>query len=269
MSGRNDARPIVIKRKKVVAGGGHHGGAWKVAYADFVTAMMAFFLMLWLLGSTTDDQRKGLADYFSPAIPMQRASAGGVDMFGGAGLGPGQIVHDSDALGTALRDSPRSGEEEAVLPSLEEVEAELLARGADDPSVAMALRHVVTRVTDEGLVVEMSDLEESPLFEPDTATPMPVLLILAEVLADVFAMVANPVAIEAHSRAYAMVAREPLVWELTASRAQNLRMLLVEQGFATERTHRVTGHADRRRVARNPLSVRNNRLEVILLRQIR
>ncbi|MEO1001108.1 MAG: flagellar motor protein MotB, partial [Pseudomonadota bacterium] len=68
MAQGNDQRPI-IKRKKIVAGGGHHGGAWKVAYADFVTAMMAFFLLMWLLNATTEAQRKGIADYFSPTIP--------------------------------------------------------------------------------------------------------------------------------------------------------------------------------------------------------
>ena len=68
--------PTIIKRKKVVSGGGHHGGAWKVAYADFVTAMMAFFMLMWLLNATTEKQRKGIADYFSPDIPVSRASAG-------------------------------------------------------------------------------------------------------------------------------------------------------------------------------------------------
>ena len=77
--------PIIIKRKKVIAGGGHHGGAWKVAYADFVTAMMAFFLLMWLLNATTEKQRKGLSDYFAPASfcapassPPTRTSEGSV-----------------------------------------------------------------------------------------------------------------------------------------------------------------------------------------------
>src|SRR6056297_3268960 len=69
--------PVIIKRKKVVAEGGHHGGAWKVAYADFVTAMMAFFLLMWLLGATTEQQRKGIADYFNPTLPLDRVSGGG------------------------------------------------------------------------------------------------------------------------------------------------------------------------------------------------
>jgi chemotaxis protein MotB len=66
------AQPIIIRRKKVYKADGHHGGAWKVAYADFVTAMMAFFLLMWLLNATTEEQRKGLADYFNPTVPMRR-----------------------------------------------------------------------------------------------------------------------------------------------------------------------------------------------------
>jgi chemotaxis protein MotB len=79
----DDARPVIIK--KVVKGGGdgHHGGAWKVAYADFVTAMMAFFLLMWLLNATSEEQRKGLADYFDPSLPISRVSAGGAGMLGG------------------------------------------------------------------------------------------------------------------------------------------------------------------------------------------
>ena len=79
----NGNAPVIIKRKKVVSGGGHHGGAWKVAYADFVTAMMAFFLLMWLLNATTEKQRKGLADHFSPAIPINRSSGGGDGALGG------------------------------------------------------------------------------------------------------------------------------------------------------------------------------------------
>ena len=77
MSANAKLAPVIIKRKKIIKGGGHHGGAWKVAYADFVTAMMAFFMLMWLLNATTEQQRKGLADYFSPTIPIVRVSGGG------------------------------------------------------------------------------------------------------------------------------------------------------------------------------------------------
>ena len=85
MVGKNLA-PVIIKRKKVIASGGHHGGAWKVAYADFVTAMMAFFMLMWLLNATTEKQRKGLADYFHPTIAVSRISGGGDGMLSGDSL---------------------------------------------------------------------------------------------------------------------------------------------------------------------------------------
>ena len=78
--------PIIIKKKNIVAGEGHHGGAWKVAYADFVTAMMAFFLLMWLLNATTEEQRKGIADYFNPTIPISRISGGGSDGLNGSSI---------------------------------------------------------------------------------------------------------------------------------------------------------------------------------------
>src|ERR1700760_563436 len=81
--GGHGDRPIVIKKVKKGGGDAHHGGAWKVAYADFVTAMMAFFLLMWLLNATSDDQRRGLADYFAPSNALGRSATGSGDPFGG------------------------------------------------------------------------------------------------------------------------------------------------------------------------------------------
>src|SRR6185437_5478303 len=81
--GRGNKRPTIVIRKDEVIEGGHHGGAWKVAYADFVTAMMAFFLLMWLLNATTEEQRKGLADYFSPTSVLSHNSSGTGQPFGG------------------------------------------------------------------------------------------------------------------------------------------------------------------------------------------
>ena len=82
-SSDDSVAPIIIKRKKIINNSTPHGGAWKVAYADFVTAMMAFFMLMWLLNATTEKQRKGLADYFTPTISINRTSGGGREMFGG------------------------------------------------------------------------------------------------------------------------------------------------------------------------------------------
>ncbi|MEM1159958.1 MAG: flagellar motor protein MotB [Pseudomonadota bacterium] len=118
-------RPIIIKKITKGGGDGHHGGAWKVAYADFVTAMMAFFLLMWLLNATSEEQRKGLADYFDPAIPISRNSAGGAGMLAGD-----SAFSEDTAAGTAtegIRAKPSTkvpGQNVGDLDKVPDIEAE-------------------------------------------------------------------------------------------------------------------------------------------------
>lgn len=273
MAGSNSGAAVIIKRKKIIAGGGHHGGAWKVAYADFVTAMMAFFLLMWLLNATTENQRKGLADYFSPSVPVSRVSGGGDGAFGGdsvfsdeglAESGPGVAVPGPlDRRMSDLGLSGEAGDEEQVL---REVESQLLGRSGESMTEENLLRHVLTRVTDEGLIVEIFDLEDVPLFVADTATPTPTLTALAALLAEVFGLVENAVAVNGHVRSYPVVLRDNPVWALSAERAQRMRELLEAASLPQRRMNRVTGFADRRPAAEDAGAVRNNRMEVILLR---
>ncbi len=269
MAGQANAVPTIIKRKKVVADGGHHGGAWKVAYADFVTAMMAFFMMMWLLNATTETQRKGLADYFSPTIPISRQSAGGDGMFSGdtlvaddtlieAGVGAPEDPIESEGPGD------NAAEVEAEAQALEAVQAALLAVAT--PEGDTIIDHLSLRMTDEGLVVEIFDLEDAVLFEPGTDTPTDVLLDLAAIIEDAGRLVTNGIAIEGHVAAEPIVRANNPVWNLSSARADQMRTLLTEAGMAADRVRRVTGHADRVSAVSNPMSVRNNRLEVIFLR---
>lgn len=261
MQKTDNVRPIIIKRKKVYSDGGHHGGAWKVAYADFVTAMMAFFLMLWLIGAADDDQRQGIADYFAPTFSFQSRSSGGDGVLGG------DAISDSSSL-TISSASRAEVEGEAAL--LEELAETFQAMSGQSALQEQALQHVNIRLTDEGLVVEIFDLPDSQLFDARSARPNPILLVVLDLLADVFGMVTNPVAITAHSAAFPSVVLENPVWELTLDRAQAVRAALTESGFAPARMHRVTGHADRSlALATNPMDPRNNRLELILLRTMR
>jgi chemotaxis protein MotB len=264
MSRQNDAAPIIIKRKKVVAGDGHHGGAWKVAYADFVTAMMAFFLMMWLLGATTESQRRGLADYFNPSIPVHRISSGGEGMFGGTD------IETQAEMGPATPDqtiAEQGDESTREVASFEEIAERLSGLGGESAVLDEALRHVLTRLTDEGLVIELFDLPGAPLFDADTDMPRPVLTLLSDVLAQVFSMTTNRLAIEGHTRSYTVVQANDPRWTLSTARADRVRRLLDDAGFDAARLARVTGHADRRPADPNPMAVRNNRLELILLRR--
>ena len=113
-----DGQPIIVKKIKKGGGDGHHGGAWKVAYADFVTAMMAFFLLMWLLNATSEDQRKGLADFFDPSLPVSRTSAGGAGMLGGEDVFVPQNTAGTRSEG--VRPKPTHSERGEDLGDLEE-----------------------------------------------------------------------------------------------------------------------------------------------------
>ncbi|QUS36010.1 flagellar motor protein MotB [Falsirhodobacter algicola] len=269
-------RPIIVKRRRAKTESAHHGGAWKVAYADFVTAMMAFFLLLWLLNATTEKQRKGLADFFNPTIPINRISGGGADVFGGdsvfsedvmaqSGSGASRVIPTEldRARGDAGQGDSGIEEERRQLEEL------LRARGGESMTMERALKHVVTRVTDQGLVIEVFDLPDVALFTGDTAEPRQVLRDVARILGDVLPLTTNALAVSGHVRAYPVVLRDNPVWRLSAERAQAMRGLLGEAGLPDSRISRVEGHADRMPVTGNPMAVRNNRIEVILLRRDR
>ena len=158
---QNDKRPIIIKRKKIVAGG-HHGGAWKVAYADFVTAMMAFFMLMWLLNATTEKQRKGIADYFNPTIPVNRVSGGGDGAFGGDSIfSEDTLVHNGTGASQsrAMRERQARGVsgvtlDEDIQRAREGMEALLQGRTGD----SLTLRG-------ERNLVDLVDIEISPAAE--------------------------------------------------------------------------------------------------------
>jgi len=276
MDRQSNARPVIIKRKKIVKGGGHHGGAWKVAYADFVTAMMAFFMLMWLLNATTEKQRKGLADYFSPTIPINRISGGGDGAFGGESVFS-QQVHSNTGSGAAGAGSETGTADQIANATsagldkvdVDQIEKALTARRGESMTMPQALRHVITKVTDEGLVIEIFDLEGASLFDGATAVPSPVTHEIAGLLAEVLQITANGLAINGHVRSFPITLIENPVWDLSAARAQALRQLIEQAGIPAGRMQRVSGHADRKPVTANPMALRNNRLEVVLLRRDR
>lgn len=276
MSAHSNASPVIIKRKKVVMAGGHHGGAWKVAYADFVTAMMAFFLLMWLLNATTEKQRKGLADYFSPNVPISRVAGGGDGHFKGESLAAEDTLAKNGLGATSQRATEsrmargESGVSQSQDEGLEALQTKIdsILRGTNGESVVSRelQRHIITRVTDEGLVIELFDLEGATLFEDGTAHPTDVLRQLAALMSEMGALVRNPIAVEGHMRAAPVVLKNNPVWDVSTARAQTMRQLMTREGMPAARFARVTGHADRDPATRDPMAVRNDRLEVIFLR---
>ncbi|MBE9635924.1 flagellar motor protein MotB [Salipiger mangrovisoli] len=273
----SNVAPVIIKRKKKAGGHGHHGGAWKVAYADFVTAMMAFFMLMWLLNATTEKQRKGLADYFNPTIAVARISGGGDGLMGGESTFSENVLPRMGTGSTALqateknaaRGSETSGESDpnaAETAQLEELRDRLTARHGESMVDDGLMRHVVTRVTDEGLVVELFETGEARLFAAD-GSPTFLLRRLAQIIAGASQTVRNPIAVEGHVAASPIVLAQDPSWQASSDHAARMRELLQGEGVPKVRIARVTAHADREPSRGNPMDVRNGRIEVIFLRR--
>jgi chemotaxis protein MotB len=278
MAGQSNAAPVIIKRKKVVGGGGHHGGAWKVAYADFVTAMMAFFMLMWLLGATTEKQRKGIADYFNPTIPINRVSGGGDGAFGGSSIfTDDSFAHNGTGMSAA---SPSDQEKKGGIggttegtgaedSQLKKLQSALEGKGGESMTMESLLTHVVTKVTDQGLVIEIFDLDEVPLFAPDSAEPTQTLKDIVALVSDVTDVAENRIAVDGFVRSYPVMMINNPTWELSSDRSQVVRAMLESEGTEGVRIARVTGHADRQPATADPTAARNNRIEVVLLRKDR
>ncbi|MEO0398805.1 MAG: flagellar motor protein MotB [Pseudomonadota bacterium] len=293
----------IIKKKKVINGGGHHGGAWKVAYADFVTAMMAFFLLMWLLNATTEDQRKGIADYFDPTIPISRVSAGGSGVMDGSSIfaedkqaedgtggskgvrGPtspkadGQptderdVVPGSDPDELAFSTSPGGAYEEiddkkfAADEDTAAVKAEVLEKAAEMGVGGELAEHLFMRQTNEGLVIEIIDQKDKALFAVGSARPSEKLKILISVVAEVTSAVENDIAIVGHTDATPYRTSGPYTnWELSSDRALAARRLMIEFGSTPEQIVEVAGKAASEPLSEDPYAPQNRRISVTLLR---
>lgn len=277
MAKQDNARPI-IKRKKIVAGEGHHGGAWKVAYADFVTAMMAFFLLMWLLNATTEDQKKGIADYFSPSIPISRVSGGGDGLFQGKTVAADDELTESGigskenyrGDGTSPEEepdradgTPPRGEEQQSFSAIQN-----LLRGDSGESDVEdeLLSHISTRITDEGLIVELVDRDGPPLFAPGTADPSVKMRALMDLVAEIAGLLENPVAVAGHTDALPFAGPGYGNWELSTDRAHAVRRLLQVRGVPETRFRRITGKGSSDPLLDDPLAPQNRRVAITFLR---
>jgi chemotaxis protein MotB len=280
----NAPAPIIIKKVKKGGHGGHHGGAWKVAYADFVTAMMAFFLLLWLLQSTTEEQKLGIADYFAPAS-VSRSTSGSGGIMGGRtftkeGAAPsdktpvGVIVElpgtppDWDNTGDPVESTaneetgPGGIEEGAKEPDEEEAALEaLLAQREEEQFAAaeQALRQAIDNIpelrnlannllvdeTDEGLRIQLIDEAGESMFASGSANMFDHTKKLLALVADVVKQMPQRISIKGHTDSVPY--QDPngySNWELSTDRANSARRGLVEAGLSPERIAAVAGRAD-------------------------
>ncbi len=271
-------RPIVIKRIKKTAAG-HHGGAWKIAYADFVTAMMAFFLLMWLLGSTTKGELQGISDYFR--TPLKVALSGGSGS--GDSTSPisagGRDLTRSDSLqmkrGTLPEQkkaiSPKEAQE--VIARQENAKMKALKMHLDavidaSPLLRQYRQQLLIDITNEGLRVQIIDEQNRPMFDLGSAHLKPyaqdILLALSKTLNEVD----NSLSLTGHTDAkpYAQGEKAYSNWELSADRANTSRRVLVAGGIAEGKIKRVVGMSSAVPFDPvDPFNPANRRISIIVL----
>ncbi len=243
---------IIIVKKKKQAHQGHHGGAWKVAYADFVTAMMAFFLVMWIIGMKKD-VKGAIASYFRD--PGVFETTAGALVGGGAGTLDGTT-------------SPPSADivEEAARKVLEQAARRIREELARDVSLKGLGKQVEVTLTKEGLRIELLDSEESMFFDSGSAQLKPMTGHMLSLIAGELGRLARPVILEGHtdSRPYAGE-RSYSNWELSADRANAARRVMEASGLRPEQVRNVRGYADRvLRLPDAPLDPRNRRVSIVV-----
>jgi len=236
-------------------GGGHHGGAWKVAYADFTTAMMAFFLLLWILSSTSPEQKQSIANYFRDDGPFRDGGAtkGGSALGkSGAGLMPG--------AGEKLIEM----EINKLNRTAEEIEKEIKGLGIDD-----AAEQVKVSVTEDGLVIEIADDENDAIFAVGGSEMDPQFQAIFDAVAENLSTMPNRVRIEGYTDARQYPAGASYTnWELSADRANAARRRLEAHGLERNRFESIVGNGDGDpAVAENPLAPANRRITITVLKQ--
>ena len=271
-------QPIIIKRVKK---GGHaaHGGAWKIAYADFVTAMMAFFLLMWLLGSTTEGDRKGISDYFQS--PMKVALSGGP----GAGASTSVITGGGKDLTQQVGQTRRGDGQDvsAKKMSRAELKAEVAKRDAktlaalsakiaqaiaSSPKLSEFSSQIKLEVTPDGLQIQIIDDQKRPMFDSGSAAVKPYMRDILREIGIVLADVENKVSMDGHTdrTPYGNAARGYSNWELSADRANAARRELVLAGMPEEKLVRVVGMASSLLLEPdNPFSPSNRRISILVM----
>lgn len=281
MSEDANKRPIVIKRIKKVAGGAH-GGAWKIAYADFVTAMMAFFLLMWLLGSTTSGDLKGIADYFS--TPLKVALSGGSGSGDATSIltGGGQVI-------TRTAGQVKSGEnppdKKKINENVSEQQALRLAREKEakklqelkagierviqgNPSLQKFKKQILLDITTEGLRIQIVDEQNRAMFQTGSAQLEPYTKEILHEIGRMLNDVPNKISLSGHTdaAAYSAGGKGYSNWELSADRANASRRELIMGGMAEDKIVRVVGLSSAVLFNKeDPLSPSNRRISMIVM----
>ncbi|WP_293824926.1 flagellar motor protein MotB [uncultured Brevundimonas sp.] len=283
-------RPILIKKVKKVSGGGHHGGAWKVAYADFVTAMMAFFLLMWLINTTDPEQKRGIAEYFAPASVSETTSGSG-GILGGTALGDdgpkssgSQSVIQELAPEAPDTDRPgpssnlSSASDAALQAEVQKREAAEFASAAESlrqamqsmPELAELSKQLIVDQTPEGLRIQLVDQEGRSMFDNNSARPNARAQVLLRAVSKVINRLPNRISITGHTSATPGSSRAsaPADWSLSSERANASRLVLQSAGVDPDRVYSVAGKAGSDPLyPDDPSLAGNRRIAIVLLRE--
>ncbi|CAN1495937.1 MotB Flagellar motor protein [Caulobacteraceae bacterium] len=291
----NSDAPIMIKKVKKVVGGGHHGGAWKVAYADFVTAMMAFFLLMWLINTTSPEQKRGIADYFAPASVSETTSGSG-GILGGTSLGedgakssgssaiipqtspesptdpqvPGKTA-DTTGAGAlqaaseeALRKEIQAREDAAFTSAAQSLKQAL----QDMPELAELSKQILIDQTPEGLRIQLVDQEGRSMFKDGAAMPNDRARTLLRAISRIINQLPNRITISGHTSISPNGRTQSSDWALSSARADVARQLLQGFGVTPDRVYQVAGKANSDPLfPDDPMLTGNRRISIVLLRE--
>jgi len=284
--------PEIIIKKVKVHGHRHHGGAWKIAYADFVTAMMAFFMLLWILGATNEQQRKGIADYFTPTVIQMQASGGSNGLFGGKSVvtpegsaarpetqGKRPVTQAGSDL-KPTRPDPKPGEHQPSQRQagskkagdearFEAITRKLQAKLEADPTLKGLKGQVKFVKTRDGLRIDLVERADFSMFALGTAAPTTAAGRLVQTVAHAIEDAPNHLAVRGHTDALGFKSPGGASnWSLSTTRADATRRLLMGAGIPGNRFRRIEGVADTDPFVKNaPTDPRNRRISITLLYQ--
>ncbi|UZK65306.1 flagellar motor protein MotB [Sphingomonas sp. M1-B02] len=286
--GTNQPPRIIVKKIYIEGHGGHHGGAWKVAYADFVTAMMAFFLLMWLLGATTEKQRKALADYFAPTlIEFKQNSAGSNGLLGGdalnakdnyptkaSGAGTRSMTIPIGGVGGndvgtgdkgSLKDQSKLTEQDKK--NFAETSKRIQARMRATPALAKLAKHIRFVPTRDGMRIDLLDDVNYSMFDLGTTALVNDASTLIGTIAESIKGLENPIMIRGHTDSLGYGdPRNMNNWMLSSGRSEATRRRLSAGGVVEDRFERIEGVADREPlIVANPADPRNRRVAITLL----
>ncbi|CAG8864030.1 Motility protein B [Pseudomonas fluorescens] len=267
-------QPIIIKRVKRFAAG-HHGGAWKIAFADFATAMMAFFLVLWLMSTATPEQKIAIAGYFKDPIGFSESGTPYViDLGGSPELAPDKTINpevkSEPTPETSIqidKESVESMAEQVERERLELLLQELQNKVEENPELQKFKDQILFEITQDGLRIQIMDAENRPMFDLGSARLQPYFEDILLAMADTIKAVPNKISVSGHTDAKPFTGSGGFGnWELSASRANAARRALVAGGYPEDQVARVVGYASSSLFDRkDPFNPVNRRIDIIVL----